>query len=77
MRVSDRKMVAIIASMPGRVVDIKVKAGDRVEPGQELCTIEAMKMQMPVASPQNGVVKEIRVMVGQSVTKGGVLMELE
>ncbi|MDR9458977.1 MAG: acetyl-CoA carboxylase biotin carboxyl carrier protein subunit [Dehalococcoidia bacterium] len=70
-------MAAIISSMPGRVIDIKVKIGDEVTKGQELCIIEAMKMQMPVKSTQNGKVIDIRIEVGQGIKKGDVLMELE
>ena len=70
-------MPAIVATMPGRVIDIKVKVGDKVEHGQEVCVIEAMKMQISMKSNQNGVVKDIKVTVGQSVPKGAVLIELE
>jgi biotin carboxyl carrier protein len=70
-------MAAIISSMPGRVIDIKVKIGDEVTKGQELCIIEAMKMQMPVKSIQNGKVIDIKIEVGQGIKKGDVLMELE
>jgi len=70
-------LAAIISSMPGRVIDIKVKVGDKIQPGQEVCVIEAMKMQIPTKSNHNGVVKNIRVKVGQSVPKGAVLIELE
>jgi biotin carboxyl carrier protein len=72
-----RKLAAIVSSMPGTVIDIKVKVGDEVKHGQEVCVIEAMKMQIPMKSNQNGVVKEIKVAVGQSVPKGTVLVELE
>jgi len=70
-------LAAIIASMPGRVIEVKVKLGDEVKHGQEVCVIEAMKMQIPTKSNQNGVVKEIKVAVGQAVAKGAVLIELE
>ncbi len=70
-------MAAIVASMPGRVIEIKVKVGEEVKHGQEVCVIEAMKMQIPTKSNQNGVVKEIKVAVGQAVAKGAVLIELE
>ena len=70
-------MAAIVSSMPGTVIDIKVKVGDEVKHGQEVCVIEAMKMQIPMKSNQNGVVKEIKIAVGQSVAKGATLMELE
>ena len=70
-------MAAIVASMPGTVIEIKVKVGDEVKHGQEVCVIEAMKMQMPMKSNHDGVVREIKVAVGQSVPKGTVLVELE
>ena len=70
-------MAAIVSSMPGRIVDIKVKVGEAVTQGQELLVIEAMKMQMPVKSPQNGKVSDIKVEVGQGIKKGDVLMELD
>ena len=69
-------MPTVISSMPGRVIDIKVNVGDKVSKGQELCVIEAMKMQMPVASPHEGVVDEIKVEVGQGIKKGDAIMEL-
>lgn len=70
-------MASIFSSMPGRVVEIKVQVGQEVTAGQELCTLEAMKMQMPVSAPHNGVVKEIKVSVGQGIRKGDTLIELE
>lgn len=70
-------MAAIVSSMPGRVVAIKVKVGDEVTQGQELCIIEAMKMQMPVKSPQNSKVIDIKVEVGQGIKKGDIVMELD
>lgn len=70
-------MAAIVAPMPGRVVDIKVKVGEEVKDSHKLCIIEAMKMQIPIMSPQSGVVSEIKVEVGQSIKKGDVLMEID
>jgi len=70
-------MASVISKMPGKIVQVKVKVGDQVKEGQELCMIEAMKMQMPVMSPQDGVVSEIKVAAGQGVKKGDVLIELK
>lgn len=69
-------MAIISSSMPGKITEIKVKVEDVVKQGQELCTIEAMKMQMPVTSPQDGTVSEIKVEVGQNVKEGDPLLEL-
>ena len=68
---------AIIAPMPGRVVAIKVKVGDKISYGDEVCTLEAMKMQQGIKATQGGTVKNIKVSEGQQVAYGHVLVELE
>jgi len=68
---------ALVSTMPGKVTDIKVKVGEEVTEGQELLIIEAMKMQMPVKSPQNSKVSDIKVEIGQGIKKGDVIIELE
>ena len=60
--------------MPGLVVEIRVKKGERVYRGQELVTIEAMKMESGVASPCDGEVEEVMVHTGQAVETGDVLL---
>lgn len=63
--------------MPGRVIAIRVRPGDRVAAGDEVCVVEAMKMEQSIRSPQNGVVKEIRVQPTDSVRTNDPLLELE
>ncbi|MBW1733209.1 MAG: acetyl-CoA carboxylase biotin carboxylase subunit [Deltaproteobacteria bacterium] len=60
--------------MPGLVVDIRAKQGDRVYRGQELVIIEAMKMESGVASPCDGEVEEVMVRPGQAVETGAILL---
>jgi len=72
-----KNMTTILAPMPGKVTDIKVKVGEEVTEGQELLIIEAMKMQMPVKSPQNSKVSDIKVEIGQGIKKGDVMIELD
>lgn len=60
--------------MPGLVVEIRVKKGERVYRGQELVIIEAMKMESGVASPCDGEVEEVMVHTGQAVETGDVLL---
>jgi len=60
--------------MPGLVVDIRVKKGERVYRGQELVIIEAMKMESGVASPCDGEVQEVMVHTGQTVDVGDILL---
>lgn len=67
----------IRSPMPGRVISIMVRPGESVSVGQEVCVVEAMKMEQSIRSPQNGVVKEIRVQPMDSVRTNDPLMELE
>jgi pyruvate carboxylase subunit B len=67
----------IRAPMPGIVVGISVEAGDAVSPGDGVVTLEAMKMENELRSAAGGVVKEIKVGIGQGVTQGEVLVVIE
>lgn len=63
--------------MPGMVVALKVAVGDRVEAGQSLVVLEAMKMQNELGAPSSGVVAEICCAQGQSVESGALLLRLD
>ncbi|HXV50183.1 MAG TPA: biotin/lipoyl-containing protein [Candidatus Binatia bacterium] len=63
--------------MPGKVIAILVAEGDRVEKGQGLIIVEAMKMENEVHSPIAGEVKEIKVKTGETVEGGAVLLVVE
>ena len=63
--------------MPGTVIRVHVAAGDRVEPRQPLVVLEAMKMETPVVSPYEAVVRAVHVEEGDRVAGGAVLVELE
>jgi biotin carboxyl carrier protein len=63
----------IVAPMPGKVVRLLVNAGDRVEAGQGLVVVEAMKMQNEIRSPKKGKVERLHVREGQAVNAGEVL----
>jgi len=72
---ADRAMDdTLVCPMPGLVVEIMVKQGDRVYRGQDLLIIESMKMESGVASPCDGRVSEILVSQGQSVDNGDLLI---
>lgn len=64
----------VTSSMPGKIVLLKVKNGDRVEVGDPLCILEAMKMENEVIAPVGGVVMEVKIDQGSSVGKGDVLI---
>lgn len=67
----------LVAPMPGMIVRVHVREGDRVEAGQGLIAMEAMKMENELRSPSIGVVRRVHVEQGQAVDKGAMLVELE
>jgi biotin carboxyl carrier protein len=66
----------IRAPMPGLVVRVSVSEGDRVETGQSVAIVEAMKMENDLRAENDGVVARVLVEAGQPVEKGAVLVEL-
>ncbi|MDN4173261.1 biotin carboxylase N-terminal domain-containing protein [Nocardioides sp. SOB77] len=68
---------SLLAPMPGTVVRVAVEAGQRVEAGQPVLVLEAMKMQHTVAAPTAGTVTELPVTTGQQVAAGEVLAVVE
>lgn len=65
------------ATMPGLIVGIKVKPGQKVTKGDALMVIEAMKMENVIKAGDDAVVKAIKVESGQAVDKGTLLLEFE
>ncbi|KAM5288908.1 propionyl-CoA carboxylase alpha chain isoform 2-T2 [Ctenodactylus gundi] len=63
--------------MPGVVVAVSVKPGDMVAEGQEICVIEAMKMQNSMTAGKTGQVKSVHCKAGDTVGEGDLLVELE
>jgi biotin carboxyl carrier protein len=67
----------IVAPMPGKVVRLLVSAGDRIEEGQGLIVVEAMKMQNEMKSPKTGLVVEVKTKTGATVSAGEILVVIE
>lgn len=67
----------IMSPMPGAIVEVLVKEGDTVVEGQQLCIIEAMKMQNILKAEVEGKVKKVLVRGGDSVAVDELLIELE
>jgi acetyl-CoA/propionyl-CoA carboxylase biotin carboxyl carrier protein len=68
---------AIKAPMQSTVVKLAVTAGDKVVEGDQILVLEAMKMEQSITSPRNGVIKAVKVTVGETVPSGTVLIEFE
>jgi 3-methylcrotonyl-CoA carboxylase alpha subunit len=68
---------AVRAPLPGKIIDLRVKAGDTVSKGQPLLVLEAMKMEHTLTAPADGTVKSVRYAVGEQVAEGAELVEFE
>jgi biotin carboxyl carrier protein len=68
---------SVSASMPGRVVTLLVGEGEKVEAGQGVIVLEAMKMENELKSPKAGLVAEIKVKEGQVTEAGEALIVIE
>ena len=75
IQLEGRQQVSV--PMPGKVIAVLVGEGDRVEKGQGLVIVEAMKMENEVRSPIAGEVKEVRVKAGDALEAGALLMVVE
>ena len=67
----------VAAIIPGLILEVLVKPGDRVRRGQSLLVLEAMKMQNHVAAPMDGLVREVGTAPGDTVAKGQLLAVLQ
>jgi biotin carboxyl carrier protein len=63
----------ILAPMPGKIIRVLAQAGEKVEAGQGLLVVEAMKMQNEIRSPKSGTVERLLVKEGQPVNAGEIL----
>jgi biotin carboxyl carrier protein len=64
----------ILPPMPGRVVSVKVKEGQSVKAGDPVLVLEAMKMQNEIVANTDGIVREVRVSVGDLVETEDILV---
>jgi biotin carboxyl carrier protein len=65
---------SILAPIPGLILEVRVKTGDAVRPGQTVAVLEAMKMENSLTSHISGTVTEIRVEKGSEVSTGDVIL---
>jgi biotin carboxyl carrier protein len=67
----------IVAPLAGKIMQLNIENGAKVEEDEEAIIIEAMKMETPIYSPCNGTVKEIKVKEGDTVEEDDVLAIIE
>lgn len=68
---------ALMAPMPASVAKVLVAPGQRVEEGETLLVLEAMKMELPVRAPRSGTVAGVRCTTGELVQPGVALIDLD
>lgn len=66
---------AVIAPIPGVIIEIKVNEGESVTRGQELCILEAMKMKNSIRAGHDGIINKIYISTGTQVQQGILLMD--
>ncbi|MBR51488.1 MAG: carbamoyl-phosphate synthase L chain ATP-binding protein [Gammaproteobacteria bacterium] len=64
----------LVAPMPGKVIDIKVKKGRKVKAGDTLVILEAMKMEHTIKAAEDGIVSELLISINDQVENGALLM---
>ena len=67
----------IVAPMPGKVTSVEVSQGAKVNKGQRLLTLEAMKMEHGLTAPFDGVVAELNAKAGAQVSEGAMLARVQ
>ena len=65
------------APLPGKIIALKVKVGDKVKAGQEVVILEAMKMENSITSDVAGTIKQILVQEGDNVATDAILVQVE
>jgi biotin carboxyl carrier protein len=64
------------APLPGLIIDVKVREGDKVKAGQNIVVMEAMKMENQIQATIDGTIKKIFVKKGDNVAEGNTLLEI-
>ena len=71
-----RPPVEVRTHLPGNIYEVLCAAGDRVNKGETLLIVEAMKMESPIYAPDDGTILSVEVEKGQTVASGQVLVIL-
>jgi biotin carboxyl carrier protein len=76
-RHGEQKKRDVKTSMPGKIIKVLVQEGDKVQEGQAVLILEAMKMQNEIKSPQSGRIIRMDLQEGESVETGALLFSVE
>ncbi len=71
----EEKKNSLICPMPGKLIELFVKVGDKIEIGQNLCIVEAMKMENTLVSSLKGKVKKINFKVNDLLKVDDIIIE--
>lgn len=71
------QITKVTTPLPGIVMEIYVREGDKVEKEDKLLMMEAMKMENIITADKGGIIKKINVKAGDSILQGDTLMEIE
>ncbi|MFO7810053.1 MAG: biotin/lipoyl-containing protein [Candidatus Delongbacteria bacterium] len=74
---SDSGPSQVAAPLPGLIVDVLVKVGDKVKVGQKIMVMEAMKMENDINATSSGIVKALNVKNGDNISEGDILAVIE
>jgi acetyl-CoA carboxylase biotin carboxyl carrier protein len=69
--------IELRAPMPGKILEVMVNVGDKVNEDDEVIILEAMKMENPIYAPAGGTIKEIKVKANDSVETEQIMMIIE
>merc|ERR1712224_96125 len=67
----------LYAPMPGKIITLSIKIGQKIKYDQEVCVIEAMKMQTVFKARKSGIIKEINVVEGDMIQDNQLIYSLE
>lgn len=67
----------VTAAIPGTILSVMVKEGQRVKSGDALCVLDSMKMNNTICAADDGIVKKIFITVGESIAKDAPMVEFE
>ena len=67
----------ILSPIPGLINKIFVQKGDKIQNGDKLCILEAMKMENEIKSNQDGIIKNIYIKEGMNINKDQIMMEIK